>query len=79
MMIVPVLLGLVLILVLGRLGGALFEKFRLPAVLGELLAGIALGNVGLLGFHGLEPLRGDQTIAMLAQLGVLFLLFQVGL
>jgi Kef-type K+ transport system membrane component KefB len=73
------LLGLVLILVLGRLGGALFERFRLPAVLGELLAGIALGNLGLLGFHALEPLRGDATIAMLAQLGVLFLLFQVGL
>jgi Kef-type K+ transport system membrane component KefB len=78
-MIAPLLLGLVLILVLGRLGGALFEKFRLPAVLGELLAGIALGNLGLLGFHGLEPLRGDATIAMLAQIGVLFLLFQVGL
>jgi len=74
-----VLLGLVLILTLGRLGGALFEKLRLPAVLGELLAGIALGNLGLLGFHGLDALRTDPTIAVLAQLGVLFLLFQVGL
>ncbi len=75
----PVLEALAIILVLARLGGALFERFSLPAVLGELLAGIAIGNLGLAGFHGLDALRHVPTVEALAQIGVLFLLFQVGL
>ena len=75
----PVLEALAIILVLARLGGALFERFSLPAVLGELLAGIAIGNLGLLGFHGFDALRHVPTVEALAQIGVLFLLFQVGL
>jgi Kef-type K+ transport system membrane component KefB len=75
----PILAGLVLILVGARLGGALFESFGQPAVLGELLVGIVIGNLGLAGYHGLEALRDDRGIAILAQIGVLFLLFQVGL
>ena len=75
----PVLEALAIILGLARLGGALFERFSLPAVLGELLAGIAIGNLGLLGFHGFDALRHVPTVEALAQIGVLFLLFQVGL
>jgi Na+:H+ antiporter len=75
----PILSGLVLILIGAKLGGALFESIRQPAVLGELLAGILIGNLGLIGYHGLEPLRTQPGIAILAQIGVLFLLFQVGL
>src|SRR5689334_20901958 len=75
----PVLAALALILVLARLGGALFERFRLPAVLGELLAGILIGNLGLVGFHGFDGIRSLPVVEALAQLGVLFLLFQVGL
>jgi Kef-type K+ transport system membrane component KefB len=75
----PILAGLVLILIGARLGGSLFESFGQPAVLGELLAGIVLGNLGLIGIHALEPLRTDVGISILAQIGVLFLLFQVGL
>ena len=75
----PVLEALALILVLARLGGALFEQFRFPAVLGELLAGIVLGNLGLVGFHGFDALRSLPVLEAMAQLGVLFLLFQVGL
>ena len=75
----PILTALVLILVGARLGGALFESLGQPAVLGELLAGIVLGNLGLLGFHGFDGLRNQPGISILAQIGVLFLLFQVGL
>ncbi len=75
----PLLAALALILVLARLGGALFERLGLPAVLGELLAGIVLGNLGLVGFHGFDAIRSLPVIEALAQLGVLFLLFQVGL
>ncbi len=75
----PVLLGLVLVLVGGRLGGALFVRLGQPAVLGELLAGVAVGNLGLLGWHGLDGLRDLHALEVLAQIGVLFLLFEVGL
>lgn len=75
----PVLAALALILVLARLGGALFERFGLPAVLGELLAGVVLGNLGLVGFHGFDAIRSLPVVEAMAQLGVLFLLFQVGL
>jgi Kef-type K+ transport system membrane component KefB len=75
----PVLAALSVILVAGRLGGALMQRFRLPAVLGELAAGIVLGNLGLVGIHGLEALRNVPTVEAFAQIGVLFLLFRVGL
>jgi Kef-type K+ transport system membrane component KefB len=75
----PVLAALALILVLARLGGALFERFALPAVLGELLAGVVLGNLGLVRFHGFDGLHTQPVVEAFAQIGVLFLLFQVGL
>src|SRR5262245_595371 len=77
--VLPILAGLVLILVGAKLGGSLVESTGQPAVLGELLTGVVLGNLGLVGFHALEPLRTDTGISILAQIGVLFLLFQVGL
>jgi Kef-type K+ transport system membrane component KefB len=79
MELLPVLEALVLVLLLGALGGALFSALRQPPVLGELLAGIVLGNLGLLGFHGLSGLRELPGLDLLAQIGVLFLLFSVGL
>ena len=48
-------------------------------VLGELFAGIFIGNLILLGFTGAEGLKTNGTIAALADLGVIILLFQVGL
>ena len=75
----PILLGLVLILIVARLGGALFTRFGQSAVLGELLAGVVIGNLGLAGFHGLDGLKQVPGLDILAQIGVLFLLFEVGL
>ena len=75
----PLLLALVLVLISARLGSALSERLRQPPVLGELLAGVVLGNLGLLGWHGLDGLRDLAGLELLAQIGVLFLLFQVGL
>ena len=71
--------ALVLVIVLGRLGGALFVHVRQPPVLGELLAGVVLGNLGWVGLHALDGLRGSPALDLLAQIGVLFLLFTVGL
>ena len=75
----PVLATLVLMLLGGRLGGSAAESLGMPAVLGELAAGIVIGNLGLVGVHAFEGLADLAAIQVLAQLGVLFLLFGVGL
>lgn len=73
-------LWLAVLLVLAKLAG-IVERIGLPAVLGELLVGVALGNLALLGFqaHDVQAIRQDPFIAFVAQLGVVILLFQVGL
>ncbi len=77
--IAQVALWLGIILIAAKLGGELAGRLGQPAVLGELLAGVVLGNLDLLGYPGLEPMSLDPTIDMLARLGVLILLFEVGL
>lgn len=66
---------LALALVVARLAGFV-ERFGQPAVLGELLAGVLLGNLGL---PFLDGMRGDALVGFLAELGVVILLFQIGL
>ena len=58
---------------------SLVERLGQPPVLGELLAGVILGNTALLGPALFEPIKTDPMIAFLAQLGVVILLFQIGL
>ncbi len=77
--IAPVVLALALILVAAKIGGALVARIGQPSVLGELAFGVILGNLSLVGFHGFEAIKHDGTISMLASLGVLILLFEVGL
>jgi Kef-type K+ transport system membrane component KefB len=74
-----VLIGVAIMLVLAKAGGEIFERAGQPAVLGELCAGIVLGNLVLFGFNYAEPLKINETIAALAELGVIILLFEVGL
>jgi Kef-type K+ transport system membrane component KefB len=77
--IAALLLALSVILVAAKLGGHLAAKLGQPPVLGELAAGVVLGNLTLLGFSGLEYLKTDAAVDMIARLGVILLLFQVGL
>jgi Kef-type K+ transport system membrane component KefB len=74
-----VLIGVAVMLVAAKLGGEVFERIRQPAVLGELFAGVLLGNLVILGFSRIEPLKTNETVAALAELGVIILLFEVGL
>lgn len=82
-----VLLVLLLILVAAKTGGELFERLGQPAVLGELLFGMLLGNLSLLKLHALEEfvigfVRDPATnhfITTFAEIGVVLLLFEVGL
>ena len=77
--IASVALYLTIILLSAKLGGDLASRIGQPAVLGELVVGVVIGNLGHLGVSGLEPIAHDATIDMLARLGVLILLFEVGL
>lgn len=69
-------LALAVVLVAAKLGGHLASLVQQPPVLGELLAGVILGNLGL---TYLEHMKEDPAIDTLSRLGVILLLFQVGL
>ncbi|MGH7898584.1 MAG: cation:proton antiporter [Candidatus Binatia bacterium] len=72
-------LWLAVILLAAKIGGEVAVRTGQPAVLGELVVGVALGNLSWVGYSGLEPIETDPVIDMLARLGVLVLLFEVGL
>lgn len=71
-------LWIAVILIAAKVSG-LVEKFGLPSVLGELIIGIIIGNLTLFGITILSPIKVDPIIAFLAELGVVILLFQIGL
>ena len=64
-------------LIAAKLFGELAERFGQPAVLGELVAGVLLGGSLL----GIVPAQGPvaDIVHVLAELGVVLLLFEIGL
>ena len=74
-----VLLSVALMLLVAKLGGELFVKLGQPAVLGELTGGILLGSLSLFGAGWVDQMRADAVVAALAEIGVIILLFEVGL
>lgn len=74
-----ILVGIAVMLIAAKLCGELFERMGASAVLGELFAGILIGNLIILGFSGAEWLKTNDVVAALAELGVIILLFEVGL
>lgn len=74
-----VLLALALILFGAKLIGQLAERFGQPAVLGELLLGIILGNLAFIGADAVSALSRNEAFSVLAELGAILLLFHVGL
>lgn len=73
------LLFIVLMVLAGR-AGAIVQRRGLPAVLGELLAGITLFNVAMMaGFTRIVDLRDSSLVEFFAFVGVVLLLFKTGL
>lgn len=70
---VTLLINIVVALVVAFIGGIIARRVGLPTIVGYLLAGIAIGpfTPGFVGDTG--------TIGQLAELGVIFLMFGVGL
>jgi Kef-type K+ transport system membrane component KefB len=69
-------LALAVLIFAAKIGGEAAGRIGQPAVLGELAAGVLLGNLGL---GGMQRLGGDPYLDVLARLGMLLLLFEVGL
>ena len=67
------LLELFAIFVWAKFFGELFEQITLPAVLGEILAGVVLGP------YATRLVSPGPTVTSIAELGAIFLLFTVGL
>lgn len=67
------LLNLIIILVVAKVCGQVANKLGVPFVLGELLGG------AIVGAHGLGWLQQNLLIELLAQIGLIILLFEIGL
>ncbi len=69
----PLLINITIALIVAFLGGTIARKIGLPTIVGYLLAGIIIGPFT-------PGFKGDvETIRQLAELGVIFLMFGVGL
>ncbi len=73
-----ILLALFVIFVAAQVGAELAQRLRLPGVVGEILAGCAIGPSAL-GWIDAGQLAAGTPLDLLAELGVVFLLFAVGL
>lgn len=67
------LLELFAIFLAAKVIGEIFERIKLPAVLGEILAGAILGPYALAWIHPTD------TLSSIAEMGAIFVLFHAGL
>lgn len=67
------LLALAIILLSTKFFGLLTERFRMPQIVGALLAGLLLGPAGF------SALQETEFLRQIAELGVIFLMFHAGL
>ena len=86
-----VIFSVALALIFARGLGYLFDRYKQPAVIGEIIAGLILGAIGLMVFYGQQLTFFNLTVKLpelayntpefelLAELGILFLLFISGL
>ncbi len=84
-----------MVLIFAKVFDTIFEKKKLPGVLGELVIGIVIGNILLYGYffgdgistwlhnwiviRGTDAFNGVEPVHYLAELGIIMLLFIAGL
>lgn len=73
------LLIFAVILIGSKLIGELTERIKQPPVLGELIAGVVLGGSVLALVPSVSGMTGYETFHLLAEIGVVILLFEIGL
>lgn len=69
----PFFTNLLLLLVTARIFGELFERFRQPAMIGEIIAGIILGPTLL------NLIHRNESIVVISELGVFLMVIIAGL
>lgn len=74
----PVVGALGVLLLAAKVGGEIATRLKQPAVLGELVAGILLGNLSFGGVAPFRVLAENEAIEVIAGIGALILLFEVG-
>ncbi len=86
-----VLIMLVVLLALAKVGSMVFTRFGVPGLVGEILIGVLIANLVIgdttilemlgifIGSEGVDPSSNYVILYTLAEIGVIFLLFAVGL
>ena len=69
--------SIIIVLVAALVGRFLSKKLKQPVILGELVLGAIIGNIGLM--MGKGTLVLDHTVNNIADVGILFLLLSAGL
>jgi Kef-type K+ transport system membrane component KefB len=68
-----------IVIAAARAGGLLAAALRQPRVLGELAAGLVLGNLAFFGVHRLEFLKTDPAVDAVSRVAVIVLMFHASL
>ena len=71
--------ALLIVIAAARVGGLVADRLRQPRVLGELAAGLLLGNLTLANVRGLEFLKSSAAVDLVSQVAVILLMFQASL
>src|SRR5690349_10531841 len=71
--------ALVAVIAAARAGGWAADRLGQPRVLGELAAGLLLGNLSLMRFVGLEFLKTDPFVDGVSRIAVIVLMFHASL
>ncbi len=69
---------LAIIIVSAKLCGLIAQKLKAPQVVGEIIAGLLIGP-SCLGILGSEGYAGSEYLSLLAEIGVVMLMFEAGL
>ncbi|MCZ7664607.1 MAG: cation:proton antiporter [Thermoleophilia bacterium] len=72
-MVLELIRDMVIVLVVAVVVMVAFERMRIPAIVGLFVAGLVLGPGGLAAIH--EP----ESVSVLAELGIVLLLFTIGM
>jgi len=70
---IPILKDIVIILGLSVIIILIFQRFKLPSVLGFLIAGLIAGP------NGLKLIHATHEVELIAEIGIIFLLFVIGI
>ena len=73
-----ILFSLFVVFVAAQIGGEIAQRLKLPGVVGEIVAGCVIGP-SVLGWISIEQIAPGTALDVLAEIGVVLLLFSVGL